>query len=150
VWRLAVRQPAANWLFAKLFVECVVKRQSAVHAVGMLTTFYIHVEPFSRYVMAVLDRQIEEIDSGARQPPLVDATDTDAGPHALAPSVKTQSIGDDESVGRRRKGPRRQALYSCAASPSTQRPPEFCASITNEKLALYAGRCAHSAIPSRK
>ncbi len=71
VWRLAVRQPRALWPFAKLFCECVANRPHALSAVGQLTAFYLHVGPFSRFVISALDRQIAEIDTGEWRSPLI-------------------------------------------------------------------------------
>ncbi len=69
VWRIAVRQPRALWPFGKVFVECVRKNPRAIDYVGMLAALYLHLGPFSRFVIAAVDRQIAEIDSGAWQPP---------------------------------------------------------------------------------
>ncbi len=74
VWRLAVRQPPALWHFAKLFCECVANRPHALPAVGQLTAFYLHVGPFSRFVISAIGQQIAEIDTGEwRSPPIAAA-----------------------------------------------------------------------------
>jgi radical SAM superfamily enzyme YgiQ (UPF0313 family) len=72
VWRLAVRQPRAFWPFLKLFHRCMTTVPGALPAVGMLTAFYLHVGPFSRFVINAIDRQIAEIDSGQWKAPLAD------------------------------------------------------------------------------
>ncbi len=70
VWRIAVRQPGALWPFCKAFAECVQKNPAAIDYVGMLAAVYLHLGPFSEFVMAAVDRQIAEIDAGKWQPPL--------------------------------------------------------------------------------
>jgi len=69
VWRIAVRQPAALWPFLKVFGECAWKNPRAIDYVGMLAAVYLHLGPFSRFVMAAADRQIAEIDCGKWRPP---------------------------------------------------------------------------------
>ena len=67
VWRIASRQPAAFWPFCKTFYECARKNPRAIDYVGMLAAIYLHLGPFSRFVVAVVDRQIAEIDFGRWQ-----------------------------------------------------------------------------------
>jgi radical SAM superfamily enzyme YgiQ (UPF0313 family) len=69
VRRIAVRQPAALWPFCKVFFECARKNPRALDYVGILAAFYLHLRPFSRLVVSVVDRQIAEIDAGKWQPP---------------------------------------------------------------------------------
>jgi radical SAM superfamily enzyme YgiQ (UPF0313 family) len=69
VRRIAVRQPAALWPFCKVFCECARKNPRAIDYVGILAAFYLHLRPFSRFVVSLVDRQIAEIDSGKWQPP---------------------------------------------------------------------------------
>lgn len=73
VLRIALRQPRALLPFLKAFRECARHNRRALKQVGVVSALYLHVGPFSRYVMSVLDRQIAEIDSGAWQhPPLAE------------------------------------------------------------------------------
>jgi Domain of unknown function (DUF4070)/Radical SAM superfamily len=72
VWRLAVREPRAFWLFLKLFRWCNATVPGALPWVGMLTALYLHVGPFSRFVINAIDRQIAEIDSGQWEAPIAD------------------------------------------------------------------------------
>jgi radical SAM superfamily enzyme YgiQ (UPF0313 family) len=69
VRRIAVRQPAALWPFCKVFFECARKNPRVLDYVGILAAFYLHLKPFSRLVVSVVDRQITEIDAGKWQPP---------------------------------------------------------------------------------
>jgi hypothetical protein len=75
VRRIAVRQPRSLWPFCKVVVECVRRNPRAIDYVGMLAAVYLHLGPFSRFVIAAVDRQIAEIDSGKWQPPLVMAAE---------------------------------------------------------------------------
>jgi radical SAM superfamily enzyme YgiQ (UPF0313 family) len=73
VWRLAVHQPRAFWPFLKLFRWCIANFPGALPAVGMFTACYLHVGPFSRFVIKAIDRQIAEIDSGQWEAPIAAA-----------------------------------------------------------------------------
>ncbi len=73
VWRITVRQPAALWPFFKVFQECARNNPRALDYVGMLAAVYLHLGPFSRFVMAAVDRQIAEIDAGNWRPMLAAA-----------------------------------------------------------------------------
>jgi radical SAM superfamily enzyme YgiQ (UPF0313 family) len=75
VRRIAVRQPAALWPFCKVFCECARKNPRAIDYVGILAAFYLHLRPFSRLVVSLVDRQIGEIDSGKWQPPQASITE---------------------------------------------------------------------------
>jgi hypothetical protein len=72
VWRLAVRQPHALWPFLELFRRCMATAPAALPAVGMFTAFYLHVGPFSRFVINAIERQIAEIDAGQWEAPIAD------------------------------------------------------------------------------
>jgi hypothetical protein len=72
VWRLAVQQPHALLPFLKLLRRCMAIVPGALPAVGMFTAMYLHVGPFSRFVMKAIDRQIAEIDSGQWKTPIAD------------------------------------------------------------------------------
>jgi radical SAM superfamily enzyme YgiQ (UPF0313 family) len=80
LWRLATRMPSALFPFLKLLGYCLKTNPRAAVSIGMATAFYLHVGPFSRYVMSVLDGQIAEIDSGAFREPLPDETAAGALP----------------------------------------------------------------------
>jgi hypothetical protein len=87
VWRIALRQPAALWPFCKAFCECARRNPRAVAYVGTLAALYLHLGPFSRFVIAALDRQIAEIDAGTWQAPATaEPEDSEAMParHATA------------------------------------------------------------------
>jgi radical SAM superfamily enzyme YgiQ (UPF0313 family) len=67
--RIAVRQPSALWPFAKVLGECARKNPDALPIMGMLAAMYLDFGPFARFVIAVIDRQIADIDSGKWQRP---------------------------------------------------------------------------------
>ena len=68
--RIAWQQPAALRQFCLAFCECARKNPRAVDYLGMLAAVYLHLGPFSRFVIATIDRQIAAIDAGEWQPPL--------------------------------------------------------------------------------
>ena len=71
VSRIATRQPRALWPFLQAFYECARDNPRALDAVGMLAGIYLHLGPFSRFVIGIVDREIARCDSGAWQSPLV-------------------------------------------------------------------------------
>ncbi len=75
VWRIAVRQPSALWPFCRVVYQCARENPRAIDYVGMLAALYLHLGPFSRFVISAVDRQIAEIDSGTCQPPLATAAE---------------------------------------------------------------------------
>ena len=88
LWRLVkriARQPKALWHFAKVFGEVARRNPKALEYVGMTAAMYLHLGPFSRFVMAGLDKQIRQIDAGewhsplGNLPPAVSAANAAAG-----------------------------------------------------------------------
>src|SRR3954451_14154915 len=79
LWRLVCRiarhQPAALWPFCKTFYECARKNPRAVDYVGMLAAVYLHLGPFSHFVMSAVSRQIDDINLGRWTTPLIAAAD---------------------------------------------------------------------------
>ena len=62
--RITLRQPAALWPFCRTFWDIARKNPRAIDYVGMLAAVYLHLGPFTRFVIATVDRQITEIDTG--------------------------------------------------------------------------------------
>jgi hypothetical protein len=89
-WRIAMRQPSALWHFGKVLYECATQNPRAVSYVGMLAAFYLHLRPFSRFVVSAVDRQITEIDSGIWQSPVVEASEY-PGPTSL-PQMRAAAV----------------------------------------------------------
>jgi hypothetical protein len=95
VWRIALRQPGVLWPFLRVFGECAWKNPRAIDYVGTLAAFYLHLGPFSRFVISVIDRQIAEIDSGTWQPPL---------PVAAEPGDSRAPPDQGNAIGRAAEG----------------------------------------------
>ena len=85
VWRLALRQPGALWPFWKTLWAIIRSNPRAVDYVGMLSAIYLHLGPFSRFVIASVDRQIAEIDAGKWQAPPIAPPLRTAHPRETAP-----------------------------------------------------------------
>ncbi len=83
VWRIAVRQPSALWPFAKVVCVCARHNPRAIDYVGMLAALYLHLKPFSRFVISEVDRHIAEIDTGMWRPPLLAAPGEPGEPRDL-------------------------------------------------------------------
>ncbi len=88
--RIATHQPVALWPFLRTFYECARHNPRAVDYVGMLAALYLHVGPFSRFVVAAIDRQIAEIDAGKWQAPPRLEPEPEPKPRQLAPAPATQ------------------------------------------------------------
>jgi hypothetical protein len=82
VWRIALRQPSALWPFCRVFYESARQNPRSLVAVGILAALYLHAKPFSRFVIAMVDRQIADIDAGRWQSPVAANSDC-AEPLAL-------------------------------------------------------------------
>jgi hypothetical protein len=65
---LAFTQPAALLQFLRTFIQAVRHNRGALQHIGILTALFLHVGPFSRHVIAIVDRQIADIDGGKWQP----------------------------------------------------------------------------------
>jgi radical SAM superfamily enzyme YgiQ (UPF0313 family) len=79
LWRLVkriARQPKALWHFALVFVACARRNPKALEYVGVTAAMYLHLGPFSRFVIAGLDRQIQQIDAGEWLSPLREVAGT--------------------------------------------------------------------------
>jgi len=61
---LMARLPEGRERFWKAFTTCMSINPSSVRGIVTLMAFYLHVGPYSRYVMKQIDRQIEDIEQG--------------------------------------------------------------------------------------
>lgn len=64
VWSIALRRPKALWHFALAFAACARRNPRSLECVGITAAFYLHLGPFSRFVITNLDKQIGQIDTG--------------------------------------------------------------------------------------
>jgi len=62
-------QPLLLGHYIKALFVCARDNRGALHAVGTMAAFYLHLGPFSRIVSQAMERQIEEIDTGRWQSP---------------------------------------------------------------------------------
>jgi hypothetical protein len=78
VWRLPAVGPRTARQFWKTVLDCAIHNPRALPFLCMLSALYLHHGPFSRRVIAQIDRQIEDIDFGRWSPPrLAPAEDKD-------------------------------------------------------------------------
>lgn len=68
LWRITLRQPNALVPFARALHLAATTNPRAVQTVGALAAFYLHLGPFSRFVIAALDRQIALADAEGPRP----------------------------------------------------------------------------------
>jgi hypothetical protein len=61
---LMSRLPEGRERFWKAFTTCMSNNPNSVRGIVTLMAFYLHVGPYSRYVMKQIDRQIEDIEQG--------------------------------------------------------------------------------------
>jgi radical SAM superfamily enzyme YgiQ (UPF0313 family) len=64
VWRLPGAGPGTARQFWKTMLDCAIHNPRALRFLVMLSALYLHHGPFSRQVIAQIDRQIEDIDLG--------------------------------------------------------------------------------------
>jgi hypothetical protein len=58
------RLPEGRERFWKAFTTCMSINPNSVRGIVTLMAFYLHVGPYSRYVMKQIDRQIEDLEQG--------------------------------------------------------------------------------------
>ena len=76
VWRLPDAGPGTARQFWKSVLDCAIHNPRALQFMVMMSALYLHHGPFSRQVIAQIDRQIEDIDLGLwRAPPTAPADD---------------------------------------------------------------------------
>jgi radical SAM superfamily enzyme YgiQ (UPF0313 family) len=61
---LMTRLPEGRERFWKAFTTCMSINPNSVRGIVTLMAFYLHVGPYSRYVMKQIDRQIEDLERG--------------------------------------------------------------------------------------
>jgi radical SAM superfamily enzyme YgiQ (UPF0313 family) len=61
---LMSRLPEGRERFWKAFTTCMSINPNSVRGIVTLMAFYLHVGPYSRYVMKQIDRQIEDLEQG--------------------------------------------------------------------------------------
>jgi radical SAM superfamily enzyme YgiQ (UPF0313 family) len=66
---LMTRLPEGRERFWKAFTNCMSINPNAVRGIVTLMAFYLHVGPYSRYVIKQIDRQIEDLEQGRFVPP---------------------------------------------------------------------------------
>jgi radical SAM superfamily enzyme YgiQ (UPF0313 family) len=81
---VAVKHPRLWLQFARTILFCLVKKPLCMKSAVILSIMYLHIGPFSRSVMAALDRQIELIDRDEWQSPLALPHDQVAAPSIAA------------------------------------------------------------------
>jgi len=64
VWRLPDAGPGTARQFWRTMLDCAIHNPPALPFMFMLSALYLHHGPFSRQVIAEIDRQIEDIDLG--------------------------------------------------------------------------------------
>lgn len=65
-----VKQPLLLGYYIKALYACARENPGALHAVGIMAAFYLHLGPFSRVVSKAMARQIAEIDKGKWRSPV--------------------------------------------------------------------------------
>jgi radical SAM superfamily enzyme YgiQ (UPF0313 family) len=64
VHELLSRLPEGRERFWKAFMTCMSSNPQSVRGIVTLMAFYLHVGPYSRYVIKNIDRQIEDLEQG--------------------------------------------------------------------------------------
>lgn len=64
LWRLSTMRGGVRREFWKTLVDCLAHNRRALPYVMMMVALYVHLGPFSRQVIAQVQQQIDDIDSG--------------------------------------------------------------------------------------
>ena len=70
-WAMTMRGPSMARPFWATLIECARTNPAALDLVVTNMVMFLHLHPFSRYVIGVLDRQIADIDEGRWSQPVV-------------------------------------------------------------------------------
>jgi hypothetical protein len=62
-WRVALRQPGVFPRFCRIFLQTGRRNPLALRQVGVLAALYLHLGPFSRHVISLIDQEIAAIDA---------------------------------------------------------------------------------------
>jgi hypothetical protein len=69
LWRIPGAGAGARRQLWKTMLDCVIHNPKAFPYLIMMMSLYLHLGPFSRYVIAEINRQIEDVDTGRWQAP---------------------------------------------------------------------------------
>ena len=69
IWHLTVKRPEHRRPFWSLMFYCLRHKPRGINAAMILYALYVHLGPFSRYVVSEIDKQIADVRSGAWQRP---------------------------------------------------------------------------------
>jgi radical SAM superfamily enzyme YgiQ (UPF0313 family) len=64
LWRMTTAKGGVRGEFWKTLIDCLAHNRQALPYVMMMVALYLHLGPFSRQVIAQVQRQIEELDGG--------------------------------------------------------------------------------------
>jgi radical SAM superfamily enzyme YgiQ (UPF0313 family) len=64
VQQLLERLPESRDLFWQTFIDCAKSNPASARYIVMLMAFYLHLGPFSRYVIRAIEERIEEVETG--------------------------------------------------------------------------------------
>jgi radical SAM superfamily enzyme YgiQ (UPF0313 family) len=70
VHKIINKMPEVREIFWNTFISCAKSNPAALRYLVMLMAMYLHLGPFSRDVIAAIDRRIAEIDCGAKVRPV--------------------------------------------------------------------------------
>jgi len=68
--RIATNLPEPREVFWPVLKQCLTNNPHSAHWIGALTALYLHLGPFSRYVIGKIDERIEEVAPAALRTPL--------------------------------------------------------------------------------
>jgi hypothetical protein len=66
VHKIISRMPEVRDVFWKCFVNCAQANPASVRYIVMLMAMYLHLGPFSKYIIAAIDRRLAEEDAAPR------------------------------------------------------------------------------------
>ncbi len=72
-WAMIVRQPEHRRPYLSLLSYCIRHNPHALNAALIMYALFVHLGPFSRYVVGEIDAQIAAVESGEWQRPVLEA-----------------------------------------------------------------------------
>ncbi|GAB4513953.1 MAG: B12-binding domain-containing radical SAM protein [Roseibium sp.] len=75
MYAMTFQETTYRWPFWKTLIKTAFTNFNAVKPVMMMLALYVHLGPFSRFVVAQIDKQIADIEKGRWQPPTLVAAE---------------------------------------------------------------------------
>jgi hypothetical protein len=72
--RIALNLPEPREIFWPAFKQCLSSNPQGAYWIAAITALYLHLGPFSRYVIGKIDEKIDDLSAGAFDPSAIAKT----------------------------------------------------------------------------